>query len=62
MGGLMDRAFEYVIKNQGIDTESSYEYTAKTGKTCNYTAAHKGATISSYKVGCDWSQLRGAHL
>jgi len=49
MGGLMDRAFEYVIKNQGIDTESSYEYTAKTGKTCNYTAAHKGATISSYK-------------
>ena len=45
----MDFAFEYVIKNNGIDTESSYPYTAVTGKQCKYSADNKGATISSFK-------------
>jgi len=46
-GGLMDDAFEYIIKTKGIDTEASYPYTAKDGR-CEYKAANSGATISSY--------------
>ena len=45
----MDKAFEYVIKNKGIDTESSYPYTAVTGKVCKYKQDNVGATISSFK-------------
>jgi len=48
-GGLMDQAFEYVIKNKGIDTEVSYSYKARGPLACQYKAADIGATISSYK-------------
>jgi len=46
-GGLMDSAFKYIIANKGIDTESSYAYTAKDG-SCKFNRANVGATISSY--------------
>jgi cathepsin L len=47
-GGLMDDAFQYIISNNGIDTEASYPYTATGPNQCRYNAANKGATIRSY--------------
>lgn len=49
-GGWMDHAFEFVIKNNGIDTENSYPYVA-VDETCREKMSNKtiGATIKSYK-------------
>jgi len=48
-GGWMDSAFQYIIDNGGIDTESSYPYETKTYlKNCRYNAANSGAKIRSY--------------
>jgi len=46
-GGLMTQAMEYIISTGGIDTESSYPYTAEDGN-CQYNAANSGATLKSY--------------
>ena len=45
----MDFGFKYVIANKGIDTESSYPYTAKNGKKCLFSNSTIGATISGFK-------------
>jgi C1A family cysteine protease len=45
-GGLMDNAFEFIIKNKGICKEDDYKYTGKDG-TCEKTCS-SAATISSY--------------
>merc|ERR550534_1870089 len=47
-GGLMDKGFEYIIKNNGIDTEKSYPYKAKTGTMCQFKEADVGATMKSF--------------
>jgi len=47
-GGLMDYAFQYIIKNHGIDTEASYSYSATGPDACRFKAADVGATITSY--------------
>ncbi|KAJ3685713.1 hypothetical protein LUZ61_014877 [Rhynchospora tenuis] len=48
-GGNQDSAFEWVIKNGGIDTEEDYPYTAQNG-TCNITKAGiHAASITGYE-------------
>jgi len=46
-GGLMTQAMTYIIQNNGIDSESSYPYTAEDG-TCHYMPASKSATLTSF--------------
>jgi len=46
-GGLMTQAFDYIIKNHGIDTESTYPYTAQDG-SCKFSAANIGSTLVAY--------------
>jgi len=47
-GGMMDQAFQYVIQNGGITSESQYAYTAMNGNCAN-PLPPSVATISSYQ-------------
>nr|CAA26255.1 cysteine proteinase I precursor [Dictyostelium discoideum] len=49
-GGLQPNAYNYIIKNGGIQTESSYPYTAETGTQCNFNSANIGAKISNFTM------------
>ncbi|CAL1298998.1 unnamed protein product [Larinioides sclopetarius] len=46
-GGDVNAAFEYVIKNGGIDTESSYPYTATQGE-CEFNPDTVAAKVTGY--------------
>ncbi|KAG8389914.1 hypothetical protein BUALT_Bualt01G0028500 [Buddleja alternifolia] len=47
-GGLMDYAYEFIIKNRGIDTEKDYPYRGRDG-TCNKDKLKRHVvTIDSY--------------
>ncbi|KAK7880624.1 hypothetical protein WMY93_032734 [Mugilogobius chulae] len=46
-GGWMHNALQYVIENQGINSEKSYRYKGKEG-TCRYNPKYKAANCSSY--------------
>jgi len=44
-GGRVDWAIEYVVQNNGIDTEQSYPYQAQDG-TCNFQSNNVGGNAS----------------
>ena len=48
-GGLMDYAFQYIIDNKGITTETAYPYTATGPNTCEAKGKPVAATLSSFK-------------
>ena len=48
-GGLMDSAFQYVIANKGITSESAYPYTATGPNTCDSTGKPVVAMVTGYK-------------
>lgn len=45
-GGHMIRAFQYILYNNGVNTEATYPYTAK-NEVCKFNPADIGATITS---------------
>ncbi len=47
IGGYEDRAFDYIVKNNGIETEASYPYKAKED-SCHFNQSLVGATITGY--------------
>lgn len=48
-GGLMDDAFQYVVKNGGIDTEGDYPYTARDGSCQKSKQKKHVVTITGYR-------------
>ncbi|PIO11647.1 hypothetical protein AB205_0175780, partial [Aquarana catesbeiana] len=46
-GGLMKFAYQYVLDNDGIDSEESYPYIAK-DQDCKYDPANKAATDTGF--------------
>jgi len=48
-GGLQPTAYKYVIKNKGIDKESTYPYQGQDG-TCSFKSQNVGATIRNFTM------------
>ncbi|XP_036928976.1 procathepsin L-like isoform X2 [Acanthopagrus latus] len=46
-GGYIHKAFQYVIDNQGIDSDASYPYIGKVS-TCRYDSRYRAANCSRY--------------
>ncbi|KAI3673237.1 hypothetical protein L6452_39354 [Arctium lappa] len=56
-GGLMNNAFEYILKSGGIQKEADYPYTGKDG-TCHFDKTKIAASVSNFSVvGTDEDQI-----
>lgn len=44
----MEKAYDYIKDNNGIDTEKSYPYSASSKLKCAYTVEGRGATDKGY--------------
>eukprot|EP01132_Coremiostelium_polycephalum_P008356 gene8356-10263_t len=49
IGGWYDTCYDYIIKNNGIDTAESYPYNVKVGE-CQFKEENVGATMTSYNI------------
>jgi cathepsin L len=47
-GGNPEESFQYVIDNNGIDTEASYPFLMADGNPCNYNPANVGAQMTGF--------------
>ncbi|XP_034030268.1 cathepsin S, ortholog2, tandem duplicate 1 [Thalassophryne amazonica] len=47
-GGFMTNAFQYIIDNQGIDSDASYPYIG-VQQQCHYNPAYRAANCSAYR-------------
>lgn len=47
-GGFFHRAFQYVIDNQGIDSDAAYPYAGRQ-QACRYNPAYRAANCSTYR-------------
>lgn len=60
-GGFMHKAFQYVIDNRGIDSDTSYPYKAEAGPECRYSTTYRAANCSAfYFVRADEDDLKQA--
>ncbi|XP_058503383.1 cathepsin S, ortholog2, tandem duplicate 1 [Solea solea] len=48
-GGYMHQAFQYVIDNQGIDSDASYPYKGRQ-QSCQYNPVNRAANCSQYEL------------
>lgn len=46
-GGSMDKAYQYIARNNGINTEKSYRYVAQK-RTCTFRRSEVGATCTDF--------------
>jgi len=49
-GGLQPNAYSYILKNGGIDSESSYPYSGEGNKKCSYKPTGRAATIANWTM------------
>ncbi|XAR61697.1 Cathepsin F [Bertholletia excelsa] len=49
-GGLMNTAFEYILKAGGVQKEEDYPYTARDGGTCKFDKSKIAASVSNFSV------------